>query len=164
MHYIIPITTITSPAQKPCQDHRTPNATATILRPQTARSVWTAARLPPLSHALHHPDHNRHHRPLKSGAKATALQTLPRPPYAFKPRAAFGLRRVHRRFRMHYIIPITIGTIARSKAVLKPPHSKRQRDHHTPPNHAQRLDCGAFTAAFARTTSSRSQSAPSPAQ
>jgi hypothetical protein len=34
----------------------------------------------------------------KSGAKATALQTLARPPSIFELREAFGLRRVHRRF------------------------------------------------------------------
>jgi len=33
---------------------------------------------------------------------------------------------------------------------LKPPHSKRCRDHAASSNLAKRLDCGAFTAAFAR--------------
>ena len=33
-----------------------------------------------------------------SGAKATALQTLPRLPNDLEPRKASGLRRVHRRF------------------------------------------------------------------
>jgi len=35
------------------------------------------------------------------------------------------------------------------KAVLKPPQSKRYRDHPASPNFAKRLDCGTFTAAFA---------------
>jgi hypothetical protein len=34
------------------------------------------------------------------------------------------------------------------KAVLKPPHSRRWRDHQAFPHRAKRLDCGAFTAAF----------------
>jgi alpha-glucosidase/alpha-D-xyloside xylohydrolase len=38
-------------------------------------------------------------RPKESGAKATAVQTLSRPPDISAPREAFGLRRVHRRFR-----------------------------------------------------------------
>jgi hypothetical protein len=33
----------------------------------------------------------------ESGAEATALQTLARPPNITEPREAFGLRRVHRR-------------------------------------------------------------------
>ena len=36
------------------------------------------------------------------------------------------------------------------KAMLKPSHSKRCRDCRAPPNRAKRLECGAFTAAFAR--------------
>jgi len=39
----------------------------------------------------------------------------------------------------------------RIKAVLKPPHSKRLRDCRTALNLAERVECGAFTAAFART-------------
>ena len=35
-----------------------------------------------------------------------------------------------------------------SKAVLKPPQSKRYRDCRELSNLAKRLDCGAFTAAF----------------
>jgi hypothetical protein len=35
-----------------------------------------------------------------------------------------------------------------TKAVLKPPHSKRWRDGLAPTNFAKRLECGAFTAAF----------------
>jgi hypothetical protein len=34
------------------------------------------------------------------------------------------------------------------KAVLKPPQSRRWRDHQVSPHRAKRLDCGAFTAAF----------------
>jgi len=33
-------------------------------------------------------------------------------------------------------------------AVLKPPHSRRYRDHQAFPWRAKRLDCGVFTAAF----------------
>jgi hypothetical protein len=35
-----------------------------------------------------------------------------------------------------------------SKAVLKPPQSKRYREYPASLNFAKRLDCGAFTAAF----------------
>jgi hypothetical protein len=35
------------------------------------------------------------------------------------------------------------------KAVLKPPHSRRWRECQTHSNRAKRLECGAFTAAFA---------------
>jgi len=35
-----------------------------------------------------------------------------------------------------------------TKAVLKPPHSKRWRNELAPANFAKRLECGAFTAAF----------------
>ena len=38
------------------------------------------------------------------GAEATALPTLARLPGAFDPREAFGVRRVHRRFRAGIIV------------------------------------------------------------
>jgi hypothetical protein len=41
-------------------------------------------------------------------------------------------------------------TFASSKAVLKPPHSKRWRDCQASSDLAKRLECGAFTAAFVR--------------
>jgi hypothetical protein len=41
----------------------------------------------------------------KSGAKVTAVQTLTRRPRVFLLRGAFGLRRVHRRFRPPYPRP-----------------------------------------------------------
>jgi hypothetical protein len=40
------------------------------------------------------------------------------------------------------------GLLDARKAVLKPPHSRRWRDHRASPHRAKRLDCGAFTAAF----------------
>ncbi len=39
-----------------------------------------------------------------------------------------------------------------TKAVLKPPQSKRWRDHRGASDFAKRLDCGAFTAAFGQQT------------
>jgi hypothetical protein len=44
---------------------------------------------------------------------------------------------------------------ARTKAVLKSPHSGRWRDCQPPADLAERLDCGVFTAAFVRPTRSR---------
>jgi hypothetical protein len=49
---------------------------------------------PPSSNFRRHPLSVRP----ESGAKATAVQTLARPPGSFKLREASGLRRVHRRF------------------------------------------------------------------
>jgi hypothetical protein len=46
-------------------------------------------------------------------------------------------------------------TFARTKAVLKSPHSRRYRDCQAVLNFAKRLECGVFTAAFARTTRHR---------
>jgi hypothetical protein len=48
-----------------------------------------------------------------------------------------------------------MNTLARTRAVLKPPHSKRWRDFQTQANRAKRLECGAFTAALVRTGRSR---------
>jgi hypothetical protein len=42
-------------------------------------------------------------------------------------------------------------TFARSKALLKQPHSKRFATTMRPSNRAKRLECARFTAAFART-------------
>jgi hypothetical protein len=42
------------------------------------------------------------------------------------------------------------GRLARAKAVLKTPHSRRWREGRGPSNRAERLECGAFTAAVAR--------------
>jgi hypothetical protein len=49
-----------------------------------------------------------------------------------------------------------------AKAVLKPPHSTRWRDHRRPTDCAKRLECGVFTAALEQLTvraSSRVQGA-----
>ena len=46
--------------------------------------------------------------------------------------------------------------------MLKPPHSKRWRDCHASPNLAKRLECGAFTAAFARAARPRTNDKPRP--
>jgi hypothetical protein len=41
-----------------------------------------------------------------------------------------------------------VASCLSSKAVLKPPHSKRWRDSRAAQSVAKRLDCGAFTAAI----------------
>jgi len=67
------------------------------------------------------------HRPFQSGAEATAIQTLARWRRASKPRAASGVRRVDRRFSTHARSASHRKTLARAKAVLKPPQSRRWR-------------------------------------
>jgi hypothetical protein len=54
----------------------------------------------------------------KSGAEATALQTLARRPGALEPREAFGVRRVHRRFSAGAFPPLLIQGFNSRKLVF----------------------------------------------
>jgi hypothetical protein len=129
---------------------------------RSSRSVWTAARLPPLWRARGAREPPENYRPCESGAEVAAVQMLARwrRPASLAP--AFGLRRVYRRFGAHAGPANHRKIIVRTKAALKPSQSRRYRVGEGQRASRQRLDCGAFTAALARTRGPRTIGKSSP--
>ena len=84
------------------------------------------------------PAHSAGGKP-ESGAKATALQTLTRPPGIFASREAFGLRRVHRRFSPGR--PSQTGF--RKRVPFRPAFARPGRDK---PTIARRFNAGSSSA------------------